>query len=294
MGSGDWNDGMNLVGKHGKGESIWLGFFLYEVLLRFTDMAHMRGGSLFSQRCLNEATQLRKNIKQHGWDGEWYRRAYFDDGSALGSAINTECQIDSIAQSWSVLSRASDLERSRIAMQAVDKRLVRRDKMLVQLLDPPFDKSTLDPGYIKGYVPGVRENGGQYTHAAIWSAMAFAARGDSNRAWDLLAMLNPIHHGGSPQAITTYKVEPYVVAADVYGTPPHTGRGGWTWYTGSASWMYRVGLEAMLGFQRHGDHFTIDPCIPASWPGFELTLTHGGSRCRVQVRNPQGVEHGVT
>ncbi|PYS03493.1 MAG: cyclic beta 1-2 glucan synthetase [Acidobacteria bacterium] len=278
MGSGDWNDGMNLVGKHGKGESIWLGFFLYEVLLRFTDMAHMRGGSLFSQRCLNEATQLRKNIKQHGWDGEWYRRAYFDDGSALGSAINTECQIDSIAQSWSVLSRASDLERSRIAMEAVDKRLVRRDKMLVQLLDPPFDKSTLDPGYIKGYVPGVRENGGQYTHAAIWSAMAFAALGDGHRAWELLAMINPVNHGGSSEAIAAYRVEPYVVAADVYALPPHTGRGGWTWYTGSAGWMYRLIMESLLGLRLEVDKLYFAPHFPSTWDSFVVHY-----RCRETV-----------
>ena len=278
MGSGDWNDGMNLVGKHGKGESIWLGFFLYEVLLRFTDMAHMRGGSLFSQRCLNEATQLRKNIKQHGWDGEWYRRAYFDDGSALGSAINTECQIDSIAQSWSVLSGAGDVERSRIAMNAVDKRLVWRNKMLIQLLDPPFDKSTLDPGYIKGYVPGVRENGGQYTHAAIWSAMAFAALGDGHRAWELLAMINPVNHGGSSEAIAAYRVEPYVVAADVYALPPHTGRGGWTWYTGSAGWMYRLIMESLLGLRLEVDKLYFAPHFPSTWDSFVVHY-----RCRETV-----------
>ncbi len=219
IGSGDWNDGMNMVGEHGKGESVWLGFFLYEVLMRFTEIARLHGDLTFVERCEREAAQLRRNIEQNGWDGEWYLRAYFDDGSPLGSAGNPECQIDSIAQSWSVLSGAGYAERSRMAMEAVDKRLVHRDHALVQLLDPPFDKSNLNPGYIKGYVPGVRENGGQYTHAAIWTAMAFAQLGDSRRAWELLAMINPVNHAKSPEGIATYKVEPYVVAADVYASP---------------------------------------------------------------------------
>jgi cyclic beta-1,2-glucan synthetase len=270
MGSGDWNDGMNLVGEHGKGESVWLGFFLYEVLMRFTDIARMHGDSSFSERCRKEAAQLRENIDQNSWDGEWYRRAYFDDGSPLGSAINTECQIDSIAQSWSVLSGASDVERSRLAMKAVDERLVRRNKMLVQLLDPPFDKSTLNPGYIKGYVPGVRENGGQYTHGAIWSAMAFAALGDVDRSWELLAMINPVNHGGSREAIATYRVEPYVVAADIYSLPPHTGRGGWSWYTGSAGWMYRLIMESLLGLRLDVDKLYFEPLLPSSWNAFKV------------------------
>ena len=199
MGSGDWNDGMNQVGEHGQGESVWLGFFLYDVLTQFTEVARLHGDASFADRCQREAAQLRENIEQHAWDGEWYRRAYFDDGSPLGSASNPECQIDSIAQSWSVLSGAGDPERSRMAMEAVDQRLVRRDHKLVQLLDPPFDKSTMDPGYIKGYVPGVRENGGQYTHAAIWAAMAFAELGDSRRAWELFAMINPVNHARSTE-----------------------------------------------------------------------------------------------
>ncbi|MFH1918926.1 MAG: cyclic beta 1-2 glucan synthetase, partial [Planctomycetota bacterium] len=208
IGSGDWNDGMNMVGEHGKGESVWLGFFLYEALMRFTEIARIHGDLPFVERCQREAAQLRRNIEQNGWDGEWYLRAYFDDGSPLGSAGNPECQIDSIAQSWSVLSGAGDVQRSAMAMEAVDKRLVRRDHRLIQLLDPPFDKSNLNPGYIKGYVPGVRENGGQYTHGAIWTAMAFAALGDSRRAWEMLAMINPVNHGRSPEEIETYKVEP--------------------------------------------------------------------------------------
>jgi cellobiose phosphorylase len=270
IGSGDWNDGMNVVGEHGKGESVWLGFFLYEVLMRFTEIARVHGDLPFVERCQREAAQLRQNIEQNGWDGEWYRRAYFDDGSPLGSASNPECQIDSIAQSWSVLSGAGDAKHSRMAMEAVDKRLVRRDHALIQLLDPPFDKSNLNPGYIKGYVPGVRENGGQYTHGAIWAAMAFAALGDSRRAWELLAMINPVNHARSPEGIATYKVEPYVVAADVYALSPHIGRGGWTWYTGSAGWMYRLIVESLLGLRLEVDKLYFAPCLPADWEAFKV------------------------
>jgi cellobiose phosphorylase len=270
IGSGDWNDGMNIVGEHGKGESVWVGFFLYEVLMRFTDIAHIHGDLPFVERCEKEAARLQRNIEQNGWDGEWYRRAYFDDGSPLGSASNPECQIDSIAQSWSILSGAGDIERSRIAMEAVDRRLVHREHALVQLLDPPFDKSDLNPGYIKGYVPGVRENGGQYTHAAIWTAMAFAQIGDNKRAWELLAMINPINHAKSPDGIETYKVEPYVIAADVYALPPYTGRGGWTWYTGSAGWMYRLIVESLLGLRLEIDKLSFAPCLPSDWETFKV------------------------
>jgi cellobiose phosphorylase len=270
IGSGDWNDGMDMVGKQGRGESIWLGFFLYDVLMQFTKVARLRGDLSFAERCQSEAAHMRQNIEQHGWDGEWYRRAYFDDGSPLGSASNPECQIDSIAQSWSVLSGAGDASRSRMAMSALDRRLVRRDHALIQLLDPPFDKSNLNPGYIKGYVPGVRENGGQYTHAAIWAAMAFAALGDGRRAWELLAMINPVNHARSPEGTATYKVEPYVVAADVYAVSPHTGRGGWTWYTGSAGWMYRLIVESLLGLRLEVDKLHVAPCLPADWKGFTL------------------------
>ena len=270
MGSGDWNDGMNLVGMQGQGESIWLGFFLYDVLMRFAEVARLRGDLSFVERCEGEAAQLRQNIAQHGWDGGWYRRAYFDDGTPLGSASNPECQIDSIAQSWSVLSGAGDRERAHQAMEALDARLVRRDQGLIQLLDPPFDTSDLNPGYIKGYVPGVRENGGQYTHAAIWAAMAFAALGDHRRAWELFSMINPIHHARSPEGIATYKVEPYVVAADVYAVAPHTGRGGWSWYTGSAGWLYRLIVESLLGLRLEADTLHVAPCLPADWHGFKL------------------------
>ncbi|MGC2063103.1 MAG: glucoamylase family protein [Thermodesulfovibrionales bacterium] len=270
IGSGDWNDGMNLVGEHGKGESVWLGFFLYDVLTRFTEIARLHGDQAFVERCQEEAAQLRRNIEENGWDGEWYRRAYFDDGSLLGSAGNAECRIDSIAQSWSVLSGAGDAARSRTAMESLDKRLVRRDHNLIQLLDPPFDKSDLNPGYIKGYVPGVRENGGQYTHAAIWAAMAFAALGDSRRAWELLTIINPVNHGRSLDKISTYKVEPYVVAADVYAVSPHVGRGGWSWYTGSAGWMYRLILESLLGLRLEVDKLRFAPCLPGDWKSFKV------------------------
>ncbi|MBZ5521256.1 MAG: cyclic beta 1-2 glucan synthetase [Acidobacteriia bacterium] len=270
IGSGDWNDGMNLVGVHGKGESVWLGFFLHEVLTRFSELAGRRGDSVFSERCQTKAAQLREGLENSGWDGAWYRRAYFDDGSPLGSAVNPECQIDSVAQSWSVLSGAGDAQRSRMAMDALDRHLVDRDHGLIKLLAPPFDKSNLDPGYIRGYVPGVRENGGQYTHAAIWAAMAFAEMGESARAWDLFGMINPVNHSNSSEAIATYKVEPYVMAADIYAVAPHTGRGGWTWYTGSAGWMYRLIVESLLGLRLEADKLHFAPCFPAEWTGFKV------------------------
>jgi cellobiose phosphorylase len=283
MGSGDWNDGMDQVGAKGRGESVWLAFFLYDVLERFAGIARARGDSAFAESCTSEAAQLRRNAEAHGWDGEWYRRAYFDDGTPLGTAAADECRIDSIAQSWSVLSGAGGAERSRAAMEALDRHLVRRDHGLIQLLDPPFDKSATNPGYIKGYVPGVRENGGQYTHAAIWAAMAFAKLGDSRRAWELFAMINPVNHGSSAQAIATYKVEPYVVAADVYAAAPHTGRGGWTWYTGSAGWMYRLAVESLLGVKREGDTLRLAPCLPAHWPGFKLRYRYGETLYAINV-----------
>jgi Cellobiose phosphorylase len=266
MGSGDWNDGMNLVGIQGKGESTWLAFFLCEVLRQFSRLARRQNDTVFADECDAVLERLRADIETHAWDGGWYRRAYFDDGTPLGSATNAECRIDSISQSWSVLSGAADAARSRQAMNAVDEHLVRREDRLVQLLDPPFDKSSLDPGYIRGYVPGVRENGGQYTHAAIWSAMAFAKLGDRERAWELMTIINPANHALTRQAAEIYKVEPYVVAADVYAASPHIGRGGWTWYTGSAGWMYRLILESLLGLRLEVDELHLQPCLPAHWP----------------------------
>ena len=272
IGSCDWNDGMDQVGAKGQGESVWLSFFLYQVLQRFSGIANLMQDAPFAARCLSEAETLRQSIFAHAWDGEWYRRAYFDDGTPLGSKQNAECQIDSISQSWSVLSGASDAMRSGQAMQALEQRLVRRDDGIVQLLDPPFDKNGPNPGYIRGYVPGVRENGGQYTHAAIWAAMAFAEMGDAQRTGDLLKMINPVNHGNSAAAIAKYKIEPYVIAADVYAVAPHVGRGGWSWYTGSAGWMYRLMLESVLGLSLQSEqestgkqqlHFK--PCLPPDW-----------------------------
>ena len=291
IGTGDWNDGMNRVGLQGKGESVWLGFFLYEVLGRFGALARRHNDTDFAELCAAEATRLRENLEQHGWDGAWYRRAWFDDGTPLGSAGNVECQIDSISQSWAVLSGAGDTERSRLAMQAVDARLVRRDHALIQLLDPPFDKSDLDPGYIKGYVPGVRENGGQYTHGAIWAAMAFAALGDRQRAWELTTMINPANHATSREAIETYKVEPYVIAADVYAVAPHIGRGGWSWYTGSAGWMYRLIIESLLGLRLETDKLHVAPCLPAHWDGLKIHYRYRETVYHIAiVQTPAGEE----
>ena len=284
IGSGDWNDGMNRVGEDGKGESVWLGFFLYKVLVEFREIARLHGDLSFAERCQEEAARLSNNIEEHGWDGAWYLRAYFDDGSSLGSARSPECRIDSIAQSWSVLSGAGDAERSHRAMEAVDRLLVRRDHGLIQLLDPPFDISDLNPGYIKGYVPGVRENGGQYTHAAIWAVMAFAQLGDRSRAWELLTMINPVNHTRSPEAVATYRAEPYVVAADVYAAPPHSGRGGWTWYTGSAGWMYTLIIESLLGLRREGDRLRVAPCLPGDWESFTIYYRYRETVYHLTVR----------
>jgi cellobiose phosphorylase len=270
MGSGDWNDGLNRVGPEGRGESVWLGFFLFDVLTRFAKMARARDDIATANRCVAQARQLQANLHQHAWDGQWYRRAWFDNGEPLGSNANPECRIDSLPQSWSVISGAGDPQRSRAAMQAVEQHLVLRDSRLIKLLEPPFDKSPLNPGYIKGYIPGVRENGGQYTHAGIWTAMAFAFLGETDRAWDLFELLNPILHGADPQQIDTYKVEPYVVAADVYGVAPHIGRGGWTWYTGSAGWMYRLLIETLLGANLEGDQLRLVPRMPNQWNTYKI------------------------
>jgi cyclic beta-1,2-glucan synthetase len=291
IGSGDWNDGMNMVGKEGKGESVWLAFFLYDVLVKFTGVARFRGDLSFAERCEAEAENLRRNIEEHGWDGEWYLRAFFDDGKSLGSAGNYECRIDSIAQSWAVLSGAGNPLRAHMAMDSVDKHLVRRDQALIQLLNPPFDKSDMNPGYIKGYVPGVRENGGQYTQGAIWAAMAFAAMGDGRRAWELLAMINPVNHGGSAEGIGTYKVEPYVLAADVYAVPPHTGRGGWTWYTGAAGWMYRLIIESLLGLRLAVDKLYVEPCLLDDGEGFTVHYRYGKTIYHIKVVQGQTSEN---
>ncbi len=284
MRTGDWNDGMNRVGDGEQGESVWLGFFLFETLSRFSSLAQGRGDLLVAERYVQAASMLRENLDRHAWDGAWYRRAWFDNGAPLGSTESDECRIDSIAQSWSVLSGAGDPARARQAMDSLDQHLVRRDAGLVQLLDPPFDKTPQDPGYIRGYVPGVRENGGQYTHAAIWATMAFAKLGDRERAWELLRLIDPTRHGATPERIATYKVEPYVVAADVYAVAPHIGRGGWTWYTGSAGWMYRLIVESLLGMQLERGQLRVVPCIPRDWPEYRVRYRYRDAVYRIHVR----------
>ncbi len=265
MGSGDWNDGMDRVGNHGKGESVWLAFFLYKILVSFTDMAQIKNDPRFIATCREASLQLGGNINKNAWDGEWYLRAYFDDGSPLGAAQNEECKIDSIAQSWSVLSGAGEIDRQQKAMDAAEKYLVKKEDGIILLFDPPFNRSSMNPGYIKGYVPGVRENGGQYTHAAIWLIMAYAASGDRKRTWELLQLINPLNHGKDAEAMEKYKVEPYVIAADVYAEPLHKGRGGWTWYTGSAGWMYQLLTESFIGLKRKGNKLYFSPCLPEEW-----------------------------
>jgi len=293
MGGGDWNDGMNRVGYQGKGESVWLGWFLYATLSQFTSLASARGDQAAAARWQAHAAALRIALQDHAWDGAWYRRAYFDDGTPLGSAGDMECRIDSLAQSWSVMSGAADATRQRRAMQSVAQHLIRPDDDLVLLLTPPFDKMPHDPGYIKGYLPGVRENGGQYTHAAAWCAIAYAMLADGDRAAALFNMLNPINHAATRAGVETYKVEPYVVAGDIYAAATHVGRGGWAWYTGSAGWLYRCGIESILGLQKRGDSLTIDPCIPHAWRSFRLDYRHGTARYLVTVDNPHGATKGV-
>ena len=293
IGTGDWNDGLNRVGAGGKGESIWLGWFLSATLSSFAALAEGRDDQAHATRWRGHSNAITQALEREGWDGDWYRRAYYDDGTPLGSASSSECRIDSIAQSWAVMSRAGDAARAVQGMAAVDKHLVRRDDDLVLLFTPPFDRTPLDPGYIKGYPPGIRENGGQYTHAAIWSVIAFAMLGDGDKAAELFTMLNPISHSNTPDAVQRYKVEPYAVSADVYSTAPHVGRGGWTWYTGSAGWMHRAGLETILGFRLQGTTLLLDPCIPKTWPGFKMTFRYHSARYDIEVENPQGVCRGV-
>ena len=292
MGTGDWNDGMSLVGADGKGESVWLGWFLVSILRPFAELVESRGDTARAARYRASAASLSSAIEA-AWDGEWYRRAYFDDGTPLGSRENAECQIDAIAQSWSVISGAGDPARARQAMASVNERLVREQDRVVLLLTPPFDTMEPSPGYIRGYLPGVRENGGQYTHAALWNVLAFATLGDGDRAFELFSLLNPVNHGRTPEEVMRYRAEPYVVAADVYSAPPHTGRGGWTWYTGSAGWMYRVAVEAMLGISLRGGALHIDPCIPATWSGYDVVFAPAGAHYRIRVDNPDGVRRGV-
>ncbi|MEO6914259.1 MAG: glucoamylase family protein, partial [Chitinophagaceae bacterium] len=283
IGTGDWNDGFDKVGQHGKGESVWLGFFLYEILNDFAETASLHNDPTFSDTCKNEAKRLKENIDAHAWDGQWYKRAWFDDGTPLGSKINDDCKIDSIAQSWSVLSGGGNETLIRTAMESAYKNLVQKEVGIIQLLEPAFDKSEMNPGYIKGYVPGVRENGGQYTHAAVWMIMAFARLGNNERVWELLNMINPVNHGKTAAEIAVYKVEPYVLAADVYSRAPHEGRGGWTWYTGSAGWLYRLITESFLGLHQVGNQLTFTPCVPEEWQSFKVTYRYKNTVYNIEV-----------
>ena len=292
IGTGDWNDGMNRVGEGGKGESVWLGWLLLRTIDRFALYADTLD-SKRARRWRTHATAVRKALEASAWDGKWYQRGRFDDGSPLGSKDSDECQIDSIAQSWAVLSGAADPARAAQAMASLEQHLILRDEGLALLFTPPFDKTPRDPGYIKGYPPGLRENGGQYSHAAMWAVMAFAKLGEGDKAGDLFSLLNPINHARTPAETARYKVEPYVVAADVYSVPPHVGRGGWTWYTGAAGWMYRAGIEGILGIRCEGEFLIINPTVPAGWPDFEVTVRKGSTRYEIRVVNPSGVCHGI-
>jgi len=293
MGTGDWNDGMNKVGAGGRGESVWNGWFFLTVLNSFAMTASARGDHGRAKWCLERAEELRAALEAHAWDGAWYRRAYFDDGTPLGSSSNDECQIDAIPQAWAVISGLADEERASKAMSAAYQRLVRRHDKLIQLFDPPFDKGSLQPGYIKGYVPGIRENGGQYTHAAAWFVLASALQGDGDRALELWSLINPVNHASTKRDAEHYMVEPYVVSADVYGAAPHTGRGGWTWYTGSAAWLYRVALEAIIGLRRQDQTLRFEPCVPASWANYELSYKHGSATYRIRFDNSKKAGRGV-
>ena len=288
IGTGDWNDGFDKVGQHGKGESVWLAFFLYEILIKFADIAGLYNDAAFATECKKQAQQLKQNIDKSAWDGEWYKRAWFDDGTPLGSASDEECKIDSIAQSWSVLSGGGNEKLMHTAMESAYKNLVQKDVGIIKLLEPAFDKSDLNPGYIKGYVPGVRENGGQYTHSAVWMIMAFAKLSDNKRVWELLNMINPVNHGKTAEEIATYKVEPYVLAADVYSSPQHAGRGGWTWYTGSAGWLYRLITEFFLGMRIEADKLKFVPCIPEEWESFKIHYRYRNSVYHIVVTQKNG------
>jgi cyclic beta-1,2-glucan synthetase len=274
---------MNRVGEHGRGESVWVGWFLHATLNLFAPLAQMRGELALATSWLNQATKLRAALESHAWDGEWYRRGFFDDGTPLGSASNDECRIDAIAQSWSVISGAAQPKRAERAMQSLETQLLRSDPPLAVLFTPPFDRSVQEPGYVKAYPRGIRENGGQYTHAAVWTAIAFAMQGKAERAMEVFNMLNPVRRATSRADVQRYKVEPYVVAADVYSEPPHAGRGGWTWYTGSAGWLYRAGLEWILGFRLRDGRLTLAPCVPAEWPGFSIQFRYKSSFYEITV-----------
>lgn len=293
MGSGDWNDGMNTVGNKGRGESVWLGWFLCTVLKKFSTLCMNRGFDDQAANYLIIRTQLMSSIELYAWDGSWYKRAYFDNGLPLGSIENSSCKIDSISQSWSIISESGNQERSKLALQSAEDYLVNREDGLIKLLTPPFESGYMEPGYIKGYVPGVRENGGQYTHAAAWLIIAFAKQGNGDKAWELFELINPINHAHSQRDCMTYKVEPYVMAADVYSVHPHSGRGGWTWYTGAAGWYYKAGLESILGFNKKGSTVVMDPCIPHGWKTYSISYRYMNTAYDIKVQNPNGLSQGV-
>jgi cyclic beta-1,2-glucan synthetase len=293
IGSGDWNDGMDKVGEHGKGESVWLAFFLYDILNRFIELAKIKGDTSFVEKCETTVQSLQKSIAEHAWDGNWYLRAYFDDGSPLGSAKNTECKIDSLPQSWSILSGAGSQELAHTAMDSAYQYLVKKQDGIIQLFDPPFDKSHLNPGYIKGYVPGVRENGGQYTHAAIWFTMAFAKMGEKQRTWELIKMLNPINHAIEQGDMQVYKVEPYVMAADVYAVDQLKGRGGWTWYTGSAGWMYQLILESFVGLKKEGETLRFVPAVPEEWNSFSISYRYIDTVYDISLTRQESIQQEI-
>ena len=293
IGSGDWNDGMNRVGIEGKGESVWLAWFIYENHKRFADLCELMDEESLAKEHRQRADELNEVINQVAWDDDWYLRAYYDDGTPLGSHRSQECKIDSLPQSWSVLTHGAPEDRQKQALNAVENHLVRKDVQLIQLFNPPFDETEQDPGYIKGYPPGIRENGGQYTHAAIWAVWALTELGLGDKAFEQFNFLNPITHSLSIDDANTYMVEPYVVSADIYSTPPHTGHGGWSWYTGSSGWLYRLGMEAILGFRLSGDHFTVEPCIPKDWNGYKMRFNHEDTAYVIEVENPEHVNSGV-
>ncbi|MDO9182952.1 MAG: protein ndvB, partial [Bacteriovorax sp.] len=292
MGGGDWNDGMNKVGHEGKGESVWLAWFLIFNLKNFSKIAESRGEKPRGEIWKSHIVKIKKGIDENAWDGQWYRRAFYDDGTPMGSAENSECRIDSLAQTWSIISGAGDFNKSLQAMESVEKNLVKQNEGIILLLTPPFNKSSQNPGYIKGYIPGVRENGGQYTHAAIWCIQAYIGIGKSKRAVELFSMINPINHSLSKLEAMRYKVEPFVIAADVYSEWPHIGRGGWTWYTGSAGWMYTTGIESVLGFQLIGNKLKINPHVNSDWKSYKIKYRHFTTNYEIEIKNPNGLSTG--
>jgi cyclic beta-1,2-glucan synthetase len=293
MGTGDWNDGMNRVGDKGKGESVWLAWFLSIVTGSFAPVAAARGDAVRAEKWTSHSRSIIDACDREAWNGNWYLRAWFDDGTPLGAAGSDACAMASLSQTWSVISGAGNADRARRAMESLEKELVRRHDKLILLLTPSFDQTSLDPGYIKGYLPGVRENGGQYSHAAVWAAIAFAELGDGDKAGELISMLNPINHSRTLSDVERYFVEPYVAVGDVYSVAPHVGRGGWSWYTGTAGWLYRAGTEWLLGIRVRGARLVINPCIPSEWPGFTATLHYRSARYDITVENPDHLCGGV-